>query len=175
MKNKKSTIRGENVRGCPFGLPVPRACNGAGGCVERMTPIDEDDDSESAAKRNKTIYFHHKEHKPCKYADSILENHDKVDCDFGDTASGKKTPAFKGSPLYPQSFTHINLDGEYGKPAGYGDDTNMRNIPFGLFSLIGKESAEKLVKIANKCDQDGLYDIADFIDQLLNIDNQEGM
>ena len=51
----------------------------------------------------------------------------------------------------------------------------MRNIPFGLFSLIGKESVEKLVKIANKCDQDGLYDIADFIDQLLNIDNQEGM
>jgi hypothetical protein len=117
---KKAVIRGENVRPCPFGLPVPQACMNAGA----------------------------------------------VDCDFGDTGEGQTDPSIKGSPLYPQAFGLNN--GLYSLPLGYYKDDNMRNIPFGLFSLIGKDDFyNDLIKLADLLDDMGESDVANKIDDIL--------
>lgn len=163
---KECTIRGEGVRGCPFGLPIPIACKNAGGCVDRMAPTENDKDT--VAKANRVVYAYCKEHRKCKYADKILENYEKVDCDFADTAAGMRTPALKGSPLYPQTFHGIGLDGLYGYPLGfYADNNESRNLFFGLFSLLGFTTIEELIKLGDKYDKAEKKEKADIVDNLL--------
>jgi hypothetical protein len=154
---KESTIRGKNVRNCPFGLPIPEGCENAGNSIIRMAPIEDEKESDGIAKANRLVYAYHKECRKCPYADKILDEYGKVDCDFGDTAAGKRVPAFRGSPLFPQTFHGIGLDGLYGYPLGfYADNNESRNLFFGLFSLLGREinNFVKLsVKYYDKCDK----------------------
>lgn len=165
----EATIRGKDVRMCPFGLPIPLACKNAGGSVDRMAPIEDQEEEEDIIKANKIVYAYTKEHRRCKYADKILEEYEKVDCDFGDTAAGKRSPAFKGSPLYPQTFHGIGLDGLYGYPLGfYADNNESRNLFFGLFSLLGFHTVEELIKLGDKYDKAGDDDKADIVDKLLS-------
>jgi len=167
-KNKKATIRGKNVRACPFGLPIPEACENAGKSIIRMAPIEDEKELEEVGKANRLVYAYHKECRNCPYADKILEEHGKVDCDFGDTAAGKRVPAFKGSPLYPQTFHGIGLDGLYGYPLGfYADNNESRNLFFGLFSLLGFSTVEELIKLGDKYDKAGDEEKADILDSLL--------
>lgn len=173
---KEANIRGLNVRSCPFGLPIPEACNNAGDSVKRMAPIDIDKDPEiekeedrDLAKANRLVYAYHKECKKCPYADKILEEQKKVDCDFGDTAEGFGSAPFIGSPLYPQTFSGIGLDGLYGYPLGfYADNNESRNLFFGLFSMLGFAKIEDLVKLGDDYDKCGEEDKADLMDKLLN-------
>jgi len=163
-KCKKATIRGKNVRDCPFGLPIPEACGNAGDAIHRMAPAEED----RVKRANRLVYAYHKGCKGCPYADKVLEEHGKVDCDFGDTAAGKRTPALKGSPLYPKTFHGIGLDGLYGYPLGfYADNNESRNLFFGLFSLLGSTTVEELIKLADKYDKCGEKEKADILDGLL--------
>lgn len=162
---KEATIRGEGVRDCPFGLPVPDACNNVGDAINRMAPAEEND---KIKKANRLVYAYHKACKNCPYADKILPDYSKVDCSFGDTAAGKKSIPFTGSPLYPQTFHGIGLDGLYGFPLGfYADNNESRNLFFGLFSLLGHATTEELVKLADKYDAGGETEKAEILDTLL--------
>lgn len=162
---KTATIRGEGVRDCPFGLPVPEACVNVGNSIHRMAPSE---DNEKIKKANRLVYAYHKDCKNCPYAHDILEEHKKVDCNFGDTAAGKKTPSFTGSPLYPQTFQGIGLDGLYGYPLGfYADNNESRNLFFGLFSFLGSATVEELVKLAEKYDECGEKEKSEILDNLL--------
>jgi len=164
----EAVIRGNDVRMCPFGLPIPEACKNAGGCVDRMAPIEDQEELDDITKANKIVYVYSKEHRKCKYADKILEEHAKVDCDFGDTAAGKRSPALKGSPLYPSTFHGIGLDGLYGYPLGfYADNNESRNLFFGLFSLLGYNTVKELIKLGDKYDKSGEKEKADIVDNLL--------
>ena len=171
-KVKSATIRGEGIRDCPFALAIPNGCRCAGKAVERMAPIldkNTPEENEQLAKANKLVFAYHKEDKNCIYADKILEDYDKVDCDFGDTGQGLHSVPFVGSPLYPQSFSGGNLDGLHSFPLGYySDNDSSRNLFLGLFSLLGYTSREELIKLADNYDKSGEKEKADTLDELLN-------
>lgn len=179
---KEATIRGEGVRMCPFGLPIPEACENVGDAINRMAPVeqktaeasvhvafvDEKAQNEQLVKANNIVYAYHKECKKCPYADKILVNNKKVDCNFGDTAAGRKSMPFIGSPLYPQTFVGIGLDGLYGYPLGfYADNNESRNLFFGLFSMLGSATVEEIIKLAEEYDECGENDKAKIVDTLL--------
>jgi hypothetical protein len=162
---KEATIRGESVRECPFGLPIPEACINVGDAIHRMAPAE---DNQKLAKANRLVYAYHKGCKNCPYTDKVLEEHKKVDCDFGDTAAGKKSMPFRGSPLYPQTFHGIGLDGLYGYPLGfYADNNESRNLFFGLFSMLGSATTEDMIKLADQYDACGEKEKAEIMDTLL--------
>ena len=171
-KIKLAIVRGNELRGCPFGLPIPQGCKHTGEAIYRMAPLsaaETDETKEQITKANKLVYIHHKTGHKCPFADKILENHDKVDCDFGDTGQGQKSAPYIGSPLYPQTFSGIGLDGLYGYPLGfYADNNESRNLFFGLFSFLGSEKPKELIKLANKYDECGETEKADVIDEILN-------
>jgi hypothetical protein len=162
---KTSIIRSKRVRPCPFGLPIPEACANAGKSVERMVPIEDDIATEKA---NRLIYVYYKDCENCPFADKIIETKQSVDCDFGDTGQGQKSPSFQGSPLYPQTFSGIGLSGLYAHPLGYyADNNNSRNLFFGLFSLLGHANVEDMIKLADEYDNNGDRDRSDILDALL--------
>ena len=172
-KIKLAIIRDDDLRGCPFGLSIPNGCKYVGKAIHRMAPLSaaESDDKkkEQLKKANGLIYVYHKTGQHCSFADKILENHDKVDCDFGDTGQGQNSAPFVGSPLYPQTFSGIGLDGLYGYPLGfYADNNESRNLFFGLFSFLGSEKPKELIKLANKYDESGETEKADIIDKILD-------
>ena len=143
-KNKKlAVIRGGDIRKCPFGLPVTIACENIGDAIARMAPLDvaeTEEEREKLTKANRLVYINHKSGKKCPFADKILPNHGKVDCDYSDTGQGQQSADWAGSPLYPHTFTGIGYDGLYGYPLGfYADNNQSRNLFFGLFSFVGKE------------------------------------
>jgi hypothetical protein len=170
-KIKLAVIRDKKIKPCPFGLPVIGACKYAGDAVHRMAPLDATDDEEKKErlkKANTLVYIHHKTGNKCPFADKILEDHGKVDCDFGDTGQGQPHVPYRGSPLYPQTFTGIGLDGLYGYPLGfYADNNESRNLFFGLFSFLGSEKPKELIKLADKYDESGDNERADIIDEIL--------
>lgn len=170
-RKKLAVIRGEEIRECPFGLPIIDACQNAGDAISRLAPLSEFEDEEQREKikkANRITYAYHKEGKRCPFADKILKEHDKVNCDFGDTGEGQSSTAFRGSPLYPSTFYGIGLDGLYGYPLGfYADNNESRNLFFGLFSLLGWTSREEMVKLANQYDESGEEEKADIVDELL--------
>ena len=162
---KDAFVRGDGVRACPFGLPIPDACTNVGDAIHRMAPLEN---KQSIGKANILVYTYHKQCKNCPYAANILEGNKKVNCNFQDTAAGKKTPAFVGSPLYPQTFSGIGLDGLYGYPLGfYADNNESRNLFFGLFSFLGFATQEELVKLADEYDKCGEKEKSDIVDGLL--------
>ena len=171
MNKKLAVIRGTNVRGCPFGLPITAACHNAGNSVKRMAPLGKKiakEDNEKLSNANKLIYAYQKEDKPCAYADKILENNNKVDCDYGDNGQGFHSVNFRGSPLYPQTFHGLMLDGLYGFPLGfYADNQESRNLFLGLFSLIGYSTKEEIIKLADDYDKKGEAEKAKILDNLL--------
>ncbi|MDX1471911.1 MAG: hypothetical protein R3213_10475, partial [Flavobacteriaceae bacterium] len=171
--NKKlAIIRGDEVRECPFGLPIVDACKHAGDSIGRMAPMDvakEDSEKENLKKANRLVYLYNKTGKPCPFADKVLDNHDKVDCDYGDVGQGEKSTGLRGSPLYPSTFHGIGYDGMYGYPLGfYADNNESRNLFFGLFSLLGYHSVEDIVKLANDFDNAGETEQADILDKLID-------
>ena len=162
---KVAVIRGEGVRDCPFGLEIPLGCSNVGEAIHRMAPTDG---KEAIGKANRLVYAYHKSCKECPFAAKIIEG-GKVDCNFGDTAAGKKTPAFTGSPLYPNTFSGVGLDSLYGFPLSlYSDNNEARNMFFGLFSFLGFAAPEELIKLADKYDKCNEKDKAEIVDGLLN-------
>lgn len=146
---KNAWIRTEEDRKCPFGLPIISACKNAGNSVANMCPLKEVDKEklENVEIANKRIYIYYKTNNRCLYASNIMEKHNAVNCDFGDTAAGMKTPTFEGSPMYVQTFTGVGLNGFYAFPLGfYADYAASRNLFQGLFSLLGSETNE-IIKI----------------------------
>src|SRR5574337_1064434 len=170
-KIKLAIIRGNSGRPCPFSLSIPSACKHAGNSVSRMAPLDEKnakEDNSKLADANKLIYAYQKENKSCIYADKILENNDKVDCDYGDNGQGLHGANFRASPLYPQTFHGLMLDGLYGFPLGfYADNQESRNLFLGLYSLLGHNTREEIIKLADEYDKSGDIERAKVLDDLL--------
>ena len=136
-----------------------------------MSPLDDLDEEEAKniARANKLVYAYYKTEKRCPYNDKVLEEHDKVDCDFGDTADGMRGTPFRGSPLYPQTFQGIGLDGLYGYPLGfYADNNESRNLFFGLFSLLGFNTKDELVKLADHYGQSNDKGKTDILNNLID-------
>jgi hypothetical protein len=135
---------------CPFGLPITAACENAGESVTHMYPLSgvPEDRQEQVEKANKRVYIHGKSGERCEYAANIMKEMGAVNCNFGDHAQGIKPAAIEGSPLYPQTFAGIGLDGLYAFPLGfYADNNESRNLFHGLFSLVG-EAAPGIIKQA---------------------------
>lgn len=167
-KVKLAIIRGDELRPCPYGLPMIDACQNAGESIHRMAPLVDMKDEQAAkvSKANRLVYAHNKDGQRCPYADKVLEENNKVDCDFGDTGEGQHSVPFRGSPMYPQTFTGIG--GMYGFPLGfYGDNNESRNLFFGLFSMLGVATTDELIKLADTYDKSKEEEKADILDGLL--------
>lgn len=168
--NKTAIIRGDDIRACPFGLPMTDACKFAGNSVLRMAPLDSvsEDDKSTVIDANKLTYTYHKDGERCPFADKILEVSNKVDCDFGDVGAGLHSQPFAGSPVYPHMFTGVGFDGLYGYPLGYyTDNNNSRNLFFGLFSYLGNKTVDEFIKLADSYDKSGDFEKAAIIDDLV--------
>jgi len=177
--NKKAYIRSNEVKGCPFGLPIPDGCKLAGNGIERLCPLesseaDTDEKKKEAANLNRKVFFYSQEGKPCKYAQDVIKNRNTVNCDWGDTAEGMKTVPLEGSPFYPK-IQSGDFTGLYSAPISFfvSLDVLYRNYPYGLFSYYGSLNEfvdgrkEKIIKIADALDAEGDEDRADFIDDIL--------
>lgn len=171
-KVKLSFIRDDTHRQCPFGLgDIPTVCQNAGDSIERMAPTETAPQKEKQAqikRANMIVYAHHKTGKRCPYADKVLPDHNKVDCDFGDTGQGQRSAPYRGSPLYVQTFQGLNA-GLHSFPLGlYSDNSESRNAFFGLFSFLGSQEIKQLVKLADNYDESGDKDRADMIDKIIS-------
>lgn len=168
---KFAVIRGNDANKCPFGLPIPTACECAGESVRRMTPInavEEENDKNTLTKANKLVYIYNKDGNKCPFADKILKQWAKVDCDFGDTAEGEDSVPLSGSPLYPRTFSGLGYEALSSTPLGfYTDQYPARNMFYGLFSFLGSQKVDQIVKLANAYDECGHGEDADKIDKLL--------
>lgn len=136
---------------CPFGLPIDQACKNAGDSVRNMMPLEAVDEEkrEKTEKANKRVYVYTRTNKRCPYAAAIVDKMDAVNCNYGDHAEGTPmTHALIGSPLYPQTFSGIGLEGLHAFPLGfYADNNTSRNLFTGIFSLVG-EAAPSIIKNA---------------------------
>ena len=168
---KKANIRGDTLKVCPFGLSIPNGCLCVGKSIHRMASLVNIKNKETVQKikkANNIIYAYYKTDSGCPFADKVFEDYNKVDCNFGDTAQGMKSIPFVGSPLYPQTFMGIGLDGLYGYPLGYYADNNeSRNLFFGLFSFLGHATVAELVKLAEKYNECGENEKANIMEDLI--------
>jgi len=119
---KKAVIRKDNLdvkQRCPFGLPIPSACESIG--TEAMQGMEP---SEVEFKQNLKQYNKYRTGKPCPFAAQVLDGKDAVNCNFGTEVSGRSMPKmFRGSPIYPrlfEGFNTINLDRNYFQYSDFG-------------------------------------------------------
>jgi len=168
---KRAFIRGNDTKSCPFGLNIPSACGCVGGAIHNMTPLDavkDEDKKQTLAKANKLVYLYGKDGNDCPFMDQVLENHNKVDCDWGDTGEGQKSVPMIGSPLFVKTFEGVGADTLQAFPLGfYSSDSPSRNMFFGMFSFLGSKEVDEIVKIADKYDECGEKEKSDKIDALV--------
>lgn len=106
-KTIQAVLRKDNrpdMEGCPFGLPIPRACKYAGEAVLEMCPRKVE------FKHNRRLYNNKRTHDKCPYALQVVENSDAVRCSYGTINAG--VPAwqqFRSSPLYPKLWQGFNI------------------------------------------------------------------
>ena len=143
MKDKLAIIRSDTNNSCPFGLPIINACSNVGKAIFKMKAIDDKDDNKTL-NHNNLVYFYDKTGAPCPFAENILINNNKVNCDFNDTGAGIKMPTIDGSPLYPKIFTDELYNNQQGY---YGDNDTARNLFLGLYSLLGEKTINGLIKL----------------------------
>ena len=149
---KEAFIRSDKnneAQRCPFGLPITTACHHVGSSISNMCPlevVEEGERRDRVKKANSRVYLYYKDDTRCLYAANIIDKNESVNCDFGDTAQGMHSPAFSGSPIYPQAFSGVN-GGVSAFPLGfYADNSESRNLFQGLFSLVGGRSFDIIKK-----------------------------
>ena len=163
---KLAWIRSEHSgKLCPFGLPITDGCKCAGSSVLHMAPlemVEGEEKKEKVGTANKRVYIYYRDGSRCLYGANIMEDEKSVNCDFGDTAQGMHIPTPEGSPLYPQQWSGCGTSGLYAWPMGwYSDNDAVRNIPQGLFSLVG----EKVFEIIKQSSLDN-YEVEDILDSI---------
>lgn len=115
----------------------------AGSVIQHMCPLAAvpEDARERTEKANRRVYLYYRTNDRCLYAADVIAQTAAVNCDFGDTGEGQGAPAFEGSPMYTQTFSGMGADGLHAFPLGmYSDNMPMRNIPYGLFSLVSRDN-----------------------------------
>ena len=124
---------------CPFGLPIPEACQCAGDSVDRMSALEPDESYDKRKKMNRRVYVHHKNGSRCPYADKIAAKKKVVHCDYNEFGEGVKDTPIAPSPFYPRIFTGLWNSGLYSHPVNYFSDYFGGSGLFtGLASLYGK-------------------------------------
>lgn len=125
---------------CPFGLPIPEACNCAGDSVNRMEELVSDDTYDKVKKLNRRVYVHHKDGNRCPYADKIAQSKKAVHCDYGEFGEGVKDFPISPSPFYPRVFTGLWNSGLFSHPIDYFSDYyGATGLFSGLFSVYGSK------------------------------------
>jgi len=101
MKRKLATIRKDDGHKCPFGLPIPWACQHVNGVVRRMAPlkiardVTEEEAKQIADANVKLLAWSllHGSDQPgrCPYAGKIFPKHlEAVECNYEDSAPGQE-------------------------------------------------------------------------------------
>jgi hypothetical protein len=117
-----------------------------------MCPLEAvpQNSKERIEKANKRVYIYYRTNERCLYAADIVKQQAATNCNYSDTAEGQHAPAIEGSPMYTQTFSGMGADGLHAFPLGmYSDNLPMRNIPYGLFSLVSN-SLYSIIKNAAK-------------------------
>ncbi len=128
-------IRGK-YKSCPFGLPIPDACKCIGDNILSLKRINEKSSKEDK-EYNYQVFLNINEESMCPFADLILEKNNAVDCKF-DKENYKKMSGnsfVSGSPIYPNIYIG-NSKSYQSYPVNYYSDDNIRNIYYGIISLI---------------------------------------
>lgn len=160
MFKKLSVIRDNDECTCPFGLSVPNSCQSVGKAIDLMSPLDviEEKERGKIKKENKIIYLTQKTNEQCPFADQILKEFDKVNCDFGEPGAKEKSTILPGSPLYPRIFYNHGLtpgdkiETNYDPRYVYFDaQERYYDVPFGIYSIFASRINElNFIKIAEK-------------------------
>lgn len=93
-----------DVPTCPFGLPIPRACEFVGETVNEMSTRKVEH------RHNRRIYNAKRTHQNCPFALQILKSKEAVQCSHGTINAG--IPAFEefsASPYYPKMWQAFNI------------------------------------------------------------------
>ena len=155
---KMAEIRKNDHEPCPFGLPIPFGCKHAGQYIKKMALLDtmgkdsSDEEKEMIGKANTKLLawnlLRNSDVEKCPYAARMLEEHDGVECNQGDSAPGA-SPAgpLVTAPFYSKMFSGV-INGLYTYPVGFYSDYNVsRNLYMGTYSLQGSARMD-LIKMA---------------------------
>lgn len=155
MLKRLAVIRKENIRPCPFGLPIPTACKYAGDAIDRMQVLEEvEKEKRDGVKRsNKRIYVHSKTNERCPYADKIAEDHEAVHCDYGEGGERLRDFPLRPSPFYPRVFSGLGQTGLFSYPVDYyWDNPEARSLFTGIYSIYASTGEINIKKVAIKPD-----------------------
>lgn len=136
------------LKKCPFGLPIPTACECAGGiakgtelsAIQIMSVIDNDSEyAEEDLEDNLLLLSDIDEPAKCPYAESIFIKNKKVECNFNESNSNLATNQLplNGSPEYPSLMVGNSSIPGFGQPPEDYSDNNNRTVYYGIYSLIG--------------------------------------
>lgn len=147
-------IRTENFGGCPFGLPIPKACSCVGEAIHQMEEGGNNQLQNGGAG--------------CPFAVQLNVEKGFVNCNYGDSTEGQKE--YKPTGGNPAYFSIMDAGGGRGfnsPPIGL-PFTNQNDSSGGpSHSFSSKVVSEGLLRIADTLDKKGLYVEADQIESIL--------
>lgn len=123
MKVKLAVIRDNEIIKCPFGLSVPDACLSAGNIVTKMTIIKAEDpdigltevEAETIVEANNRVLMYSPDAPcKCKFANSIFNKEQKVECNYSEADWNMGTGNFMPQ-VSPYQQWGVNF---YSLPAG---------------------------------------------------------
>lgn len=153
---REAKIRANDLGGCPFGLPIPYACNNAGDTIDQLTPLHTVEPSERAkfAKFNKRVYVYNQTGERCRYADNLIENSDRVNCDYGDTGAGERDFPQTPNPSYPRAFVGMGQYQLYAYPLNsYSDIGGAKDMFAGAYSVYAHTDEVQFCKKSDTTDE----------------------
>lgn len=151
--HKLAVIRDNEETPCPFGLSIASACHSVGNVIDKMKPINEDNDdvqNQAIIKRNLAIWKRSQEQESkCKYAAHLFKKKPHyVDCNYGEATAGiSQEVSFSGSPYYSQIGEGVGIGGLYNYPVtNYTDGMEYRNLYYGLAGWASKREWRSLLR-----------------------------
>lgn len=132
MLKRIAVIRSGTSRPCPYGLGINVSCHNAGSSVISMTPLADVPVKDQPHQRamNIAAYAHNSEGTPCIYADKIVDTHNAVNCDYGDSGQGIKDFPMAENPSYPRIFNMLGPYGFYSYPLTSYHDNHLSESTF---------------------------------------------
>lgn len=155
MLKRIAVIRKDTIRKCPFGLPIPLACQNAGTSVLNMQDLEVLDKKKVAAtsKANNKIYMRLKTGERCPFADKIAEELEAVHCDFGEGGQGIPDWPIRPSPYYARVFSGLGQTGLFAYPVDfYWDNPEARMLFTGIYSVYASTGEINITKVASEPD-----------------------
>lgn len=146
---KLAIIRSMEVRQCPYGLPITKACKHVGEAIDQMVPLASvtPEQKEFYAKSNRKVYAHSNTNQQCPYADKIVDAENAVHCDFGEGGARMSDYPLRPSPYYPRMFNGMGQYGLYSYPITFWlDDEGARNNYTGMFSIYAETGEIPITK-----------------------------